>query len=217
MDDHNIALNANIIFHNTLFRFVNNDWLLNEFLWRADARVNRLANDISNELLKHGYNSIVVTTNVNNNGVYIHLGDGTYYWHISFHLEKLNKPPPGAFHIKNNISKQYQILYVTEYPSTCNPLWTNRVEVKRSTFLDKSTTSICGIYESTINVVLSVINSYFSQPSNPLSLHNNLSGRYNRHPHLMTIIRSRPTEIKRTRLTQGVKGRVFNQTLKKKH
>jgi hypothetical protein len=175
-----------------------------------------LADDISSALRLNGYNTISVETAVTPSGVYIHMTDGSYKWHISFHLEKQNKPPPGALHIKNNITKHYQMLYVKHYPSVCNPSWTNHIELVRSSYLYSKDTSICGIYENTFDIALSVVNQYLMQSNNPLSLYNNLSGRYNRHYHLMAIIRSRPTEIRRTRLTQGVKGRKSKQTRKKK-
>jgi hypothetical protein len=52
----------------------------------------------------------------------------------------------------------------------------------------------------------SIFNRYFNQPTDPLSLYNNLSNKTHVHSMLMPIIRTRPANITRTLLTAGMIG-----------
>jgi hypothetical protein len=185
------------------FKFVNSDILLNEFLWRAENGL--LAHDIQKELHINGYNLNVVSSVSNNSvnsGVFVSFYDNGIpqqrLWHISFHLEKLaHDSPHGAIHIKNNINKLYQLLYIKRIPLHCSPSDTYKIVLSRGSMIQ--TTSplprFCGMYEPTIKIVLDVLNEYFTPINNPLSLYKQLSGMTVKHPYILTVMASRPSNI----------------------
>lgn len=192
--------------HKRFFKFVNSDILLNEFLWRAETGL--LASHVYQELQKHGYNVAVrsrVSTNTINSGVFIFFEDFSPrpnpLWHISFHLEKWNgSSKHGAIHIKNNVSGMYQLLYITRIPSICHHLETNSVILSRGSIVQNtlagySPSQFCGAYKPSIDIVLHVLNNYFTPYTNPLSLHHNLSNVNTKHSYLLTVMASRPSNI----------------------
>jgi hypothetical protein len=199
--------------HEHFFSFVNSDDLLNEFLWRADPRISRMKHDIDQQLQITGFSTLYTETNITPQGVYINVKDHTInrqIFHLSFHLMRSYAPqPPGAFHARNNFTHRgvYQMFYVVQRSSACNPGATNGLNLIRSRFFPSSYSSICGRVEPAINVILSVVNRYFKQPTEPLSLYHDLTGRRATvHPQLMPIIRTRPRTLTRTALTAGLRG-----------
>ncbi len=202
----------NINTHARMFDYAYNDILLNELLWRADTSVNRLKTDLDTALLNYGYNQVSTKPRVSQSGLYINvLYNNTKLWHLSFHLQYspiLSSQNPGTFHIKSNIipSHPYQTLRIIAAPSSvCDPPGANRLQFTASV-THPSSSSICGVLDPTIDIVMSVLNRYFNSVSDQLSLHHNLSNRSNPHPELMPIIRTRPTNITRTALTAGLVG-----------
>jgi hypothetical protein len=196
----------NMSSHKRFFKFVNSDKLLNEFIWRADTGL--LAFHVHQELQKHGYNVAVrsrVSINTINSGVFIFFEDlspqSNPLWHISFHLEKWNGHSKyGAIHIKNNVTGMYQLLYITRMPSICSPLETDSVILSRGSIVQNTMagytpSQFCGAYKPSIDIVLHVLNNYFTPDTNPLSLHNDLSNVKTKHPYLLTVMASRPANI----------------------
>lgn len=206
--------NSDISSHEHFFSFVNSDDLLNEFLWRADRSVNRLRRDVVYALRNAGFPNLRIGTNVTHSGVYINMLDssGKRMLHISFHLQpSYIQPPqsPGAIHAMNNFANPgvYQMFYVVQRLSVCNPGAVNGLNLLRSSYDPNMYSSICGSLDTTVDIILGVVNRYFKQPTEPLSLYHNLSGRRTTvHPQLMPIIRSRPHIITRTALTAGLAG-----------
>lgn len=203
----------NMATHEQFFAFVNSYDLLNEFLWRADPSNNRLKHDVDNALRINGLPILSVKPNITPRGIYINvMYRNKQQWHISFHLHKDNNPPvPGAIHIGDNknpqYKKAYQLLYLVAAPAECDQTKVNHIELVRSSYEPNTLTSICGLYEPSIQIVLNIVEKYLSSPPEPLSLHYNLSGIYNTpHPELISIINSRPTNITRTAVPSQYKG-----------
>lgn len=94
-----------------LFSFLGNDYILNEFLWRADQSVGILKQHLDQILISNGFIDVYVTTKILPSGVYINvIRNNSKIWHMSFHLHKINKSHtiPGALHIQNNKNTQFK-------------------------------------------------------------------------------------------------------------
>lgn len=223
-----LEMSTDLMSHESIFRLLNYDYILNEFLWRANNN-GLLQYHINQLFISHNYNNIIAFTNITSRGVYINIElNSNKLWHMSFHLHNvphLSTNPPGAIHIQNNTNtstKPYEITPLIEVYSICNQL--NHIHFNRGQIFSKNPKySMCSIVNDTINIVLNLLNNYFTQSSNPLSLYYNLSGNQQIvNPYLMPIIRTRVATMIRTSLTShlvggGIKHKSLKTLKYKKH
>lgn len=215
-------LNINRSTHNYIFNYLYTDELLNEFLWRADPSTKYFANDISNALLTSGINptnNIIVQIQLFNNGMYINIyqhNTANKIGHISLHLLNNISEGAGKLHIKNNKTNTYQLLHISKsYDMQSFP----QLDIKLSSIYSSSKTKyIDNLLINICNIIIQILNQYFSPESNQMSLYHKICSTGKQHRTLMPIIRTRPN-ILRTTLSASSKGgkRIRRKTVSKKY